>query len=143
MRKTITAVIALLLVGAAVWGVIKSRRNYSYPYPKVAAEVARIASSSGTNIIDERTVGASLGGSRVGFLDSQLRKISGKPLQDDLEEYTLQDGPGTIRVSVYHSLGKVGLIEIRPSSSSSKPAAALASGLAASFPKLDCHLKGP
>jgi hypothetical protein len=143
MRKTIAAVIALLLVGAAVWGLVKSQRNYSYPYPKVTSEITRIASRSGAKIIDERTVSGALRDSKVGLLDSLLRKISEKPLQDDLEEYTLQDGPDTIRVSVYHSLGKVGLIEVRPSSPSSKSAAALVSGLAASFPKLDCHLEGP
>jgi hypothetical protein len=143
MRRTLTTITALLLVGAIVFSWLQSQRKASYPYPSVAAEVARIASSSGAHIIDERTVSASVRGSRVGFGDSLYRKISGRPLLDDLEEYTLRDGPDIIRVTVHHSLGMVELVEIRPSSKSSKPAAALESGLTASFPKLDCDLGGP
>lgn len=143
MRKALIAMIALLLVGAGVWGVAKSQRNYSYPYPKVAAEVTRIASISGANITDQRRVGASLRSARLGLMDSLIRKIFGRPALDDLDEYTLQDGSGTVRVAVYHSMGKVGLVEVRPTIGSSKPAAALASGLAASFPNLDCHLQEP
>jgi len=143
MRKTLAAIVTMLLVGVVVWSWLQSQWKSSYPYPSVTAEVARIASGSGANIIDVRTVSASLRGSKVGFGDSLYRKISGKPLRDDLEEYTLRDGPDTIRVTVYHSMGKVELVEIHPSSKSSKPAAALVSELAASFPKLDCHLGGP
>ena len=143
MRKALIAIIALLLVGAGVWGVARSQRNYSYPYPKVAAEVARIASSSGATIIDERRVSASLRSAKIGIVDSLIHKVSGRPSQDDLDEYTLQNGPDTVRVSIYHSRGMVGSVEIRPSISSAKPAAALDSGLETSFPKLDCSLKGP
>lgn len=143
MRKALIAIIALLLVGAGVWGVTKSQRNSSYPYPKVAEQVVRISSSSGASIIDERTVSASLASSNLGLMDSLTRRISGRPPADDLQEYTLQDGPDTVRVFVHHSLGTVGLVEVRSSSSSSKPATALVSGMKASFPKLDCHLEAP
>ena len=143
MRKAVIAIIALLLVAAGVWGVAKSQRNYSYPYSKVAEEVARIASSSGANVMDQRTVTASLRSERLGLMDPLIRKVSGRPAMDDLQETTFQDGPDTVRVSVYHSLGKVGLVEIHPSGGSSKLPAALVSGLAASFRKLDCHREGP
>jgi len=142
MRKALVATIAMLLVSAGVWGVAKSQRNYSDPHPKVVAEIARIASTSGANITEERKVSASFRNSRLGAVNSLFLTIFGGSL-DDLEEYTLQDGYDNVRVSVYHSQGKVGLVEIRPSSNSSKPAAALLSGLTASFPKLDCHLEGP
>ncbi|HEY1123602.1 MAG TPA: hypothetical protein VGE67_18435 [Haloferula sp.] len=143
MRKALIAIFAILLVGVGTWGVVKSQRIYSYPYPKVVQEVAHIASSSGANIIDERRVSASLRRAKNNPLNSLIRKISGRPSQDDLDEYTLQDGSDIVRVSIYHSLGKVGWVEIHPTGSSSKPASALASGLATSFPKLDCHLEQP
>jgi hypothetical protein len=142
MRKIFAAVVALVLVSALAWGWLQSQRKF-YPYPSVAAELKLIASSSGANLTDERTVSASLRGSRVGLLDSLSRKISGRPALDDLEEYTFQSGPDTIHVTIYHSLGKVGSVEIHPGSKLSKLAAALESGLAASFPKIDCDLIRP
>jgi hypothetical protein len=141
MKKTFATVIAMLLLGVIFCGWLQSQRKSPYTYPSITAEIARIASSSGAEITDERTVSASIRGSRVGFLDSLSRKISGKPLLDDVGELTLRSGPDTIRVTIYHSMGKVGLIEIHPGTKSSKSAAMLASGLTASFPKLDCDLK--
>lgn len=142
MRKALISTIALLLVSVGAWGVAKSHRDYSYPRSKVVAEITRIAAGSGANIIEEKRVSGSLRSSKLGSVNSLFLKICGRSL-DDLEEYTLQDGPDTVRVSVYHSLGMAGLVEIRPTSSPSTTATALASGLEASFPKLDSSLKGP
>ena len=143
MKNTLVAIIALALLGVVIWGWVRSQRTSPYTQASVVAEISRIASASGAEITDRRSVGATLRGSRHGPLDRWFREISGKPLYDDVAEFTLTDGTGTVRVSLYHSLGNVGSVEIRPSGMPSAQAAALESGLNVSFPRLDCRVKSP
>jgi len=140
MRKTFIAV-AVILVGLSFWGWLQSQRGVTYPSASVEAELVRLAPALGASCIEMRTVAGAVRGSRARSLESLARKISGKPPLDDLVEFTFRSGPDTIHVTIHHSHGWAGLIEIRSSNPSSPVAAALSSGLATSFPKL--NLEGP
>ncbi|MCW1926499.1 hypothetical protein OKA05_28365 [Luteolibacter arcticus] len=143
MKKTFIALIALALVAAIVWGWVRSQQLSPYALAPVSEEIRRLASSASVPVIDERKISGALRGSKVSAFDRWIQKLSGKPLYNDLNEYRLKDGTGVVLVSVYHSIGKVGLVEIRPSPPPSRSAASLQTGLTAAFPKLDCRLEAP
>jgi len=116
---------------------LRSHRTTHYSYASVHGSIVTISAASGLQLTGVRTAHEILCSSRL------LNPVSGRPLFNDTEELVLQDGADTLHVTVYHALGNVGLVKIRPSSMPSKHAEALRTGLMDSFPDLDCDLDSP
>lgn len=150
MRKSVIWVICMVLVGLVAWGIAMSRSGYIYSQSKVIEEISRIAEITGARLTEERMVSGSLRARAPGasILDSLSRKLSGRPLMDEVQTLKFEDGPDVVVVQVYHSGGKAGSVEVHspgapPGSPPPKAAAAIISGLPTVFPKLDCHLLSP
>jgi hypothetical protein len=143
MKKTLIGLVALILLGVVAWALLGSHRTTHHSYTSVRGSILTISSASGLQLTEVRTANSTIRSSRYGMIARLFNQVSGRPLCNDTEEFVFQDGTDTIHVTVYHSLGIVGLVKIRPNSMPSKQAEALRTGLTASFPDLECYIDSP
>ena len=93
--------------------------------------------------MERRTISEMVRGYQHPTMDGLYKQIAGKPLYNDIDESLYQGNIDSVRVKIYHSLGHVVSVEIRPSTSPSKLAQALQTDLTTSYPGLDCHVIRP
>lgn len=143
IRKILIIIGIITFVGVIAFMSFGRTGVSPYPIASVEETIQKISSDSGAPIMEMRRVSSTIRGSRftvLGRLSSELRS---KPLYSDIDEYSLQYGSDTLLVKVFYSLGNVESVEIRPSSTPSKPADAIKAGLAAVHPDLVCRIISP
>jgi hypothetical protein len=144
MKKTLlVGLLVMTLLGVIAFSLMRVRATSPYLITAIDGSIRTMASSSGLRIEEQRRSSATIRGSRFAMLDRLSNRVSGRPLYNDMDEYLLKAGSDTVHVTLYYSLGKVGSVEIRPSSMPSKQAEAVRSGLTTAFPGLNCHMDTP
>jgi len=143
MKNALIASISAMLLGAIVWALLNSPKASHYPFTSVSGSISAFASASGYPIMERRTISEMVRGYQHPTMDGLYKQIAGKPLYNDIDESLYQGNIDSVRVKIYHSLGHVVSVEIRPSTSPSKLAQALQTDLTTSYPGLDCHVIRP
>jgi hypothetical protein len=143
MKKAFIGLISLMLLGFIAWALFKQPKATHYPHASVAGSVRATSLASGSKIMEQLTASEAVRASLHPTINGLYKQISGKPLYNDIDEYLCQLGTDSIRVRIYHSLGNVVSVEIRPSATPSKLAQAFRAALTTSYPDLDCHVVSP
>lgn len=143
MKKALIGLISLMLLGFIAWALLKQPKAAHYSHSSVAGSVRAISLASGSKIMEQRTASEAIRASQHPTINGLYKKISGKPLYNDIDEYLCQLGTDSIRVRIFHSLGDVNSVEIRPGAMPSKLVQAFITELTTSYPGLDCHVVSP
>jgi hypothetical protein len=143
MKKLLLSLIAVTIVGTIALVLVRSHKTSPYSLASVDGSIRAITTASGSQIMGMDRVSASIRGSQFSLLNELSIRLSGRHLYNDIDTYVLQDGTDNVHLTLYYSRGTVSSVDIRPSSTPSKLAGALKTGLTTAFPALDCDLQSP
>ena len=141
MKKAL--VFVALLVGIALalsflphW-TSKAHRPSYHAVSDVIQCVRDTSVASGGRLLEERSASAEIRGHRFQMADRLFEKVTGRPLYNDMTEFTIEEGTDTIEVVVFSSGGKAGAVRIMEKRPSPKVAPDLAKELQRLFPGID------
>ena len=143
MKKLIAA--ALITISICVVALIVSSQSgtTTHPIEAVVAAINAGAKSSGTTVMEQRSVSGRLRGGRIRPITNWIGDTTGRETFDDITEFLVRGAAGDIRITVYHRDGDAAEIEIAADAHLSSTASTIKREILSALPGIRCSVDSP
>ena len=143
MKKIIIAGLVIVAICSVVLIISSHGSATTHSIDSVTTAVFAGSRSSGTSVLEGRSISGRLRGGRLHVLTRWIGNVIGRETFDDIDEFLVKGGMGEIRIIVYHRNGQVGQIEIVPDAHSSPTASVIRTEILSALPGIKCTVEKP